>query len=194
MNGENLLSGRLLLRPVVAADLAAVHALNCMHETNRYNPSGIPENIMQSQFAVDGWVNENQKENGAGYYFVIELQDNQRFIGLIALVLGKGKYRNAEVWYKLHSAHWGQGYATEALSCLLQFGFEELKLHRIEAGCAVGNLGSIRVLEKVGMTREARRRQLLPLQGGWSDNFEYAILETDARDCESSLLQPDTNP
>lgn len=170
---------RLLLRPVVAADLAAVHALNSMPETNRYNPSGIPENIMQSQFAVDGWVNENQKENGAGYYFAIELLESQAFIGLIALVLGKGKYRNAEVWYKLHSAHWGCGYATEAMSRLLVFAFEELKLHRIEAGCAVDNVASIRVLEKVGMTREARRRQLLPLQGGWSDNFEFAILETD---------------
>ncbi len=179
MNHIPLLASRLRLRPVIQADWQAVHALNSLPETNRYNPSGIPENIEQTQFAVDGWAAENQKEIGNGYFYVIELQEDSTFIGLLALVLGKGKYRNAEVWYKLHSTFWGQGYATEALRRVIAFGFGELQLHRIEAGCAVGNLASIRVLEKVGMQREARRRALLPLQGGWSDNFEFAILETD---------------
>lgn len=56
---------------------------------------------------------------------------------------------------------------------------EKLKLHRIEAGCAVGNIASIKVLEKAGMIREGRLRQVLPLKSGWSDNFQYSILETD---------------
>lgn len=60
-------------------------------------------------------------------------------------------------------------------------GLFGLKLHRIQAGCAVENTGSIKVLEKAGMIREGRRRQVLPLKSGWSDNFEYAILETDER-------------
>jgi len=54
----------------------------------------------------------------------------------------------------------------------LDFGFNTLKLHRIEAGCAVNNLGSIKVLEKVGMLYEGRERKTLPLKSGWSDNFE----------------------
>lgn len=181
MNDFQFATARLQLRPVVATDLDAVHALNSMPETNRYNPSGIPENIEQSRFAVDGWIREHQQADTQRFTFAVELLETKQFIGLIAINLGKGGYRNAEVWYKLHSAHWGQGYATEALERILKFGFGELKLHRIEAGCAVENIGSIRVLEKVGMQREARRRQLLPLKGGWSDNFEYAILETDPR-------------
>ena len=62
-----------------------------------------------------------------------------------------------------------------------KFGFEDLKLHRIEAGCAVDNIGSFTVLKKVGMLREAHTRQLLPLKSGWSDNYGYAILSTDER-------------
>lgn len=62
---------------------------------------------------------------------------------------------------------------------MLEFGFTELNLHRIEAGCAVENTGSIRVLEKVGMIREGRKRKVLPLKNGWSDNFHYAILSSD---------------
>ena len=64
---------------------------------------------------------------------------------------------------------------------MLDYGFDTLKLHRIQAGCAVDNIGSIKVLEKVGMTKEGRGRQILPLKNGWSDNFEYSILETDLR-------------
>jgi [ribosomal protein S5]-alanine N-acetyltransferase len=181
MNQTILLSPRLQLRPIVQTDWEAVHSLNSMPEINRYNPSGIPENTAQSQFAVAGWVTENEKTVTERYTFALELRDGLRWIGLIAINLGKGKYLNAEVWYKLDSNDWGQGYATEALQRILDFGFGDLGLHRIEAGCAVDNVGSLRVLEKVGMQREARRRALLPLQGGWSDNFEYAILDTDAR-------------
>jgi RimJ/RimL family protein N-acetyltransferase len=64
---------------------------------------------------------------------------------------------------------------------LINFGFNDLKLHRIEAGCAVENIGSLKVLEKVGIQREGHKRKVLPLKNGWSDNYEYAILETDER-------------
>ncbi len=64
---------------------------------------------------------------------------------------------------------------------MLDLGFDHLKLHRLQAGCAVGNLGSIKVLEKVGMIKEGRGRQILPLSTGWSDNYEYSILESDPR-------------
>ncbi|MNL40929.1 Acetyltransferase (GNAT) family protein [compost metagenome] len=74
---------------------------------------------------------------------------------------------------------WNKGYATESLKRIIAFGFDDLNLHRIEAGCAVANTGSIHVLEKVGMLREAHTRKLLPLKSGWSDNYGYAILSTD---------------
>jgi ribosomal-protein-alanine N-acetyltransferase len=91
------------------------------------------------------------------------------------------KYKNRKIWYKLHSIFWNNGYATESLKAVINFGFETLNLHRIEAGCAVDNISSIKVLEKSGMIREGRGRQILPLKTGWSDNFEYSILETDER-------------
>jgi ribosomal-protein-alanine N-acetyltransferase len=82
---------------------------------------------------------------------------------------------------KLNWYYWNKGFATESLKAVIDFGFDTLNLHRIEAGCAVNNIGSFKVLEKSGMIREGRLRQVLPLKSVWSDNFEYSILETDQR-------------
>ncbi len=91
------------------------------------------------------------------------------------------KFWTGEVWYKLRVEDWGQGFATESLSRVLDFAFEDLKLHRVEASCAVDNLGSRKVLEKVGLLRDGRKRQVLPLKSGWSDNYIYDIIKTDPR-------------
>ena len=175
----NLHTERLHLRFIELTDLNAIHHLHSLPESDEFNTLGIPENLAKTQSIIQDWINDHQAPNPKNLTFAIELKDSSTFIGLIALKLGKVKYRNAEVWYKLLPSHWRQGYATEALTRILQLGFEHFKLHRIEAGCAVANIGSIKVLEKVGMTREGRKRQVLPLKSGWSDNFEYAILAGD---------------
>ncbi len=124
-------------------------------------------------------IKANQKEEIDYYTFAIEQISDNQFVGLIALVLGNKKYKSAEVWFKLHPDFWGKGYATESLKELVGFGFNKLKLHRIGAGCAVDNIASAKVLEKAGMRFEGKRHKVLPLKTGWSDNYEYAMLETD---------------
>jgi [ribosomal protein S5]-alanine N-acetyltransferase len=179
MNNTHLKSERLILRPIAFSDLENVHALHSLEETDKFNALGIPKNIEETKVILAQWISENQKENNRNFTFAVNLIDKTQFIGLIALNLGKEKYLNAEVWYKFHTNFWNKGYATEALKRLIDFGFYDLKLHRIEAGCAVENTFSIRVLEKVGMTLEGRKRKVLPLKTGWSDNFMYAILSSD---------------
>ena len=179
MNQIHLKSERLDIKPIEISDLEAIHQLLSLPETDEFNTLGILESIVQSKAIVVTWISENQKINNQSFTFSITFQ--MQLIGLIALNLGKEKYRNAEVWYKLHPDFWNKGFATEALKALINFGFNDLKLHRIEAGCAVENIGSIRVLEKVGMNMEGRKRQHLPLKTGWSDNFGYAILSSDLK-------------
>ncbi len=52
----------------------------------------------------------------------------------------------------------------------------------MEAGVASENTRSIRVLEKIGMTKEGLRRKILPIRGEWKDNYHFAIVEDDLRD------------
>jgi len=181
MNNIKLLTDRLTLRLVTYTDLQSVHDLHVLPETDQYNTLGIPKNINETESIVNTWVIDHQKSEVTNLTFVIERQTDQKFIGLIALKIGSKKFKSAEVWHKLHSNYWRKGYATESLKKVITFGFDTLKFHRIEAGCAVQNIGSIKVLEKVGMTREGRKRKVLPLKTGWTDNLWYAILANDKR-------------
>ena len=93
--------------------------------------------------------------------------------------LTTAKYNKGEIHYSLIPRFWNKGYATEAVLAILKYSFETLNLHRIEAGLATQNLNSIKLLEKVGMTQEGMHRKILPIRGGWVDNYSYAILEED---------------
>ena len=85
--------------------------------------------------------------------------------------------------YVLRRESWGNGYATEAARVMLRIGFELLEAHRVFATVDTENVSSIRVLEKLGMTREGMHRQSFwsPLHGSWRDVYLYAILEGEWR-------------
>ncbi len=170
---------RLKFRKVSIDDLINIHELHLLPETDQFNTLGIPETIQATEKIINQWLVAQNSNPQASYVFCLDLVDTNQFIGLIALNMGKPNYKTAEVWYKIHLNHWNNGYTTEALSKLLDFAFNNLELHRIEAGCAVENIASIKVLEKVGMIREGRKRKKLPIRGEWKDNYFYAILEED---------------
>lgn len=170
---------RLNIRELQQADVGNVHILHSLPETDEFNTLGIPENLQVTEAIINNWLEEKQREPRNNYVFGIDLNDSNQFIGLIAINLGRAKFRRAEVWFKIHKDYWNNGYTTEALLKLLDFGFNHLNLHRIEAGCAVENVASARVIEKAGMVREGMCRKDLPIRGAWKDSYSYAILEED---------------
>ena len=171
-------TGRLRLREIKEGDIEQIHALNSLPEVDKYNTLGIPENMEETVRHFQRWTSHMQGAERKIYVFHLsDLQNN--FIGLFGITIGRPKYRNAEIWYKIHPQHWNKGYATETVINILDFCFNDLQLHRVEAGCATENIASYKVLEKCGFTREAHTRQLLPVRGKWLDNFGYAILEND---------------
>ena len=181
MTKNQIKTERTILRLIKMGDLNSIHALHSLPETDEYNALGIPENIEETKSIIEPWIEENKSSKIRNYTFAIVSKSDENFIGLFGLKIGSQKYKRGEVWYKVHSDYWKMGYATETLRAVIDFGFDTLKLHRIQAGSAVGNIGSWKVLEKVGMIREGRGRQVLPLKSGWSDNYEYAILGSDVR-------------
>lgn len=158
-----------------------MHTLSSIPEVEKFNTLGIPKDITITKSILKERIKDNKISPFENYTFVIEEKGTEKFIGLFGIVMGRKKQQKAEIWYKFHPVYWGKGLATEAVNCVIDFCFDELKLHRVEAGCAIDNIGSVKVLEKAGMTREGLARQVLPLESGWSDGYNYGILNSDPR-------------
>jgi len=175
----NLSSNRLTLNLASTKDLNFIHELESCPESAEFNTMGVPQDKEITLKKLNEWCEHHAKAVIERYHFKISLESHP--VGLIGLNLKPKRYKSGEVWYTIHPNHWRKGIATEALNLVLDFALGELCLHRISAGCAVENRASIRILEKVGMVQEGRGRKILPLQSGWSDNFEFSILDSDPR-------------
>ncbi len=170
-------AGQLRLVPLSKEHIPGVYDVLKHPEVDRFNTFGVPTGIIQTmektQHLLDAW-----QESDVRIFSWVVLHQGE-VVGLCGLFLDKEKYRSGDIWYKLAPAHWGKGWATDIARAILVFGFSDLQLHRITAGCAVENVGSYKVMEKLGMRREGRLKAHLPLETGWEDSYTYAILETE---------------
>ncbi|MBB3045370.1 GNAT family N-acetyltransferase [Nocardioides soli] len=98
-------------------------------------------------------------------------------------VADRARGRQAELGWVIAPEHAGQGYATEAAATLLRVCFEPLGLHRVTALCFADNVASWRIMERLGMRREAHNvRESLHRTRGWLDGYGYALLAEEWRD------------
>ncbi len=178
----NLESERLSLTIITQDDIERLHHLHTIPEVDEYNTMGIPKDVEETKKSLKPLFEAVTQNPPTSYYWSISFKKTNEFIGMAGLFLSNDKYKLGEIFYKFLPEFWGNGFATEVSKALIKFGFEELKLHKVEAGVATENIASIRVLEKSGMVREGLRRKILPIRGEWKDNYHYAIVEDDPRD------------
>lgn len=116
--------------------------------------------------------------------FAIEYNENHAVIGTIGFMSYKREHNSVEVGYSLAREYWNRGIMTEAVEAMINYGFEKLKLNRIEAQHEVDNPASGAVMRNAGMLYEGRLRQRLWNKGKFVDVELYAILSTDPRRVE----------
>jgi ribosomal-protein-alanine N-acetyltransferase len=117
-----------------------------------------------------------------GYSFHISARDTGQLIGGIGLTqVRRGVAQTATLGYWVGQKFARRGYTTEAVGLIVQFAFQTLRLHRIEAACLPENIASRRVLEKSGFVREGYARQYLMIAGDWRDHLTFALLSHDTR-------------
>ncbi len=178
----NLQSERLKLREIDRGDIEMLHTLNSTPEIDEYNTIGIPKDIETTRKVYQPVIEDQKSKNRKLFCWLVLKKNGDEVIGVAGMKSSLDRFKLGEIYYNLSPDNWGWGYATEVARTLIKFGFEKLKLHRIEAGVATENKRSTRVLEKAGMTCEGIRRKILPIRGVWKDNYEYAILEDDKKD------------
>jgi ribosomal-protein-alanine N-acetyltransferase len=170
---------RLILTEISWDDLEDIHHLHSIFEVDEFNTVGLPKDIEETRQNVKPFIEAKEKNTQSKYTWNIKSIDSNKFIGLAGISLSNDKFKIGENFYKLLPEYWGKGYATEVSKKIIEIGFDIFKLHRIQAGCAVKNVKSLKVLEKSGMTREGIYRKILPIRGEWIDSYIYSIIEDD---------------
>lgn len=178
----NLQSERLHLKIIDLNDIEDLHRMESIPEVNEFNTIAIPKDLEETKSQLQSLFEAVNASPPTSYYWTISIIESQQFIGMAGLTLSNDKFKLGEIFYKFSPTFWGNGYGTETSKALINFGFEKLSLHKVEAGVATENYASIKVLEKSGMLKEGLRRKILPIRGEWKDNYHYAIVEDDPRD------------
>jgi len=109
-----------------------------------------------------GWQLERPRQR---FQLAMTLKSRPDLIGTCGIRMQTGAQRIATIGYELDPEYWGSGYATESARRMIEFGFQDLGLERIEAWCRVDNAASIRVLEKLRLCCEGRSADSEPSDG-----------------------------
>ena len=171
-------TSRLRLRRFVAGDLEALHAIQSREEVTRWlywSARSLDEvrEMLASHMALSP---------ASGVVLAVELEETGELIGHVNLSLGPPEHRQGEIGFVLDPRHQGRGYATEAAAALLALAFETYGLHRVTGRLEPRNAASARVLERLGMRREAHLIENEWVKGEWQSELIYAVLAREWRD------------
>jgi RimJ/RimL family protein N-acetyltransferase len=154
----------------VPEDLAALHAIQSREDVTRWLYWG-PRSEAEVREVLAGLI---VRPAAGGPWFGVERLSGGGLIGSVSLMVGE--HRQGEIGFTLHPDHQGHGYATEASRAVLRLAFEEYGLHRVYARLEPRNVASARVLEKIGMRREALLLENEWVKGEWQSEAIYALL------------------
>ncbi len=166
---------RLVLRSLREPDAPALFAIFSDPEVMRYWSSPPWASIDEAH----AMVTRDQQAMATGDYLRLGLvrADTDTLIGTCTLFSINAACRRAEVGYSLAQPAWGHGYMHEALRALLDYGFSEMQLNRIEADIDPRNNASARSLDRLGFTGEGFLRERWIVNGEVSDTALYGLLQ-----------------
>lgn len=150
---------RLLLRPFRREDMDAYLAFIHDPEVQRFLGGGV--SLFSAEPHISNWLNNingRLLKSKTVLTWCVERKSGSRVIGRVDLG-GFVKKSMAELAYYFSRESWGQGFASEAVKEAVRFGFDGLKLHRIQAAVRPENTASLRVLEKSGFQQEGLLRK-----------------------------------
>ncbi len=173
---KKLETQRLIIRRFQNSDLAAIFAYRNDPEVARYQRFG---SVSEAQLSVliQGQQSIEPGTPGQWFQFAIALKETGELIGDCALRMDKEDTGRAEVGFTLSRPYQGKGFATEAVTCVLDYAFAELGLERIFALTDCENQPSIALLERLDMLREGHLLKNFLWKGERRDEYRYAILK-----------------
>ncbi|WP_429842239.1 GNAT family N-acetyltransferase [Brevibacillus sp. FIR094] len=179
-NGENI-----YVRLVQEEDAQSLLALEVRNRDFFQNFTGTRE---EAFYTLEGQIDRIKssmalKEEDRGYVFVIAEKGQDEIIGEVILSeVVRDNLQSCWIGYFLDKEHNGKGYMTEAVRLVVDYAFETLGLHRLEAGVMPHNIGSIKVLLKAGFHKEGIAKKNVKINGRWEDHQTLAIVKEEQTD------------
>jgi RimJ/RimL family protein N-acetyltransferase len=180
---------RLRLRPFAPADLDALHEIYGDEGVMRWLYEGVSSRDELRATLERKQRNVRVGHDGGQLSAAVELRATGELVGDLVLGCASTAHRQGEIGFVMHPAHHGRGYATEGARCLLDIGFGTSGFHRIIGRLEARNAGSARVLEKLGMRREAHFVENEWVKNEWQSELVYAMLAAEWHAAEAARQQ-----
>ncbi|KTQ83131.1 acetyltransferase [Aureimonas ureilytica] len=172
---------RLRLRPFRPEDWAFYADCHSRGEVYRYLYAAAPTGqALEERFRRV--LGARFERDGDMFRLAVTAKADDAPVGEVVLKLASREALQGEIGYIFHPASAGQGFATEAAAAMLDIGFEEIGFHRIFARLDTENAGSVGVVERLGLRREAHLIQNDRFDSRWGDEYVYAMLKAEWRE------------
>jgi ribosomal-protein-alanine N-acetyltransferase len=179
-----IVTERLVLRRYTRDDIPDVLGLAADPSFAWLISKNIPATKEDIRKYIDLQISYQPFEKDKVFELAIERKEDGKVIGLLGMI--RRDPEQGEVGWGLGVEYRGQGYATEAARAMMEYGFHSLGLHRIHADTNSNNLRSWRIMERLGMKREAVLRDSVYEEGKWLDRYVYGMLADEWRDTGAS--------
>ncbi|MFZ6847257.1 GNAT family N-acetyltransferase [Undibacterium sp. RuRC25W] len=169
-----LVTPRLRLRPLRCSDADDMFNVYSDPQVMRYGSSPVWSSVNEAITSLTR--TDLGMRTGQFLRLALTETEHDRFIGDCCLFKFDHQCRHAEVGYSLGADYWGRGYMHEALIALLNYGFDALNLHRVEADVDPQNIASLNCLERLGFIKEGFLRERWIVNGVLSDTTLLGLL------------------
>lgn len=166
---------RLVLRELEATDVNEIFFLRSDMDILKYLDKEPAQSVDEAKKFIES-IKENTTKNNS-ILWGIALTESPAIIGSICFWRIIKEHYRAEIGYVLHPAFQGKGIMDEAIKAALQYGFEVMQLHSVEANINPANIASMKLLEKNGFVREAYFKENYYYNGKFIDSAIYSLIK-----------------
>lgn len=167
---------RLLFRGLTMADAPALFKLRSNESVVKFIGREPAASIKEVEEFIER-INNAVKTNESILWGIVLQSDPGNIIGTICYWRLQPENYRAEIGYALHPDHWRKGIMKEAILKVLEYGFEIMKLHSIEARLSANNIASAAILEKTGFVKEGHLKDEFYFRGKFTDSLIYSKLQ-----------------
>jgi ribosomal-protein-alanine N-acetyltransferase len=170
-------TARLVLREIIPTDAEDLFHIFSDEETMRYWSCRPYTSVDQARGLIEGIAEATLA--GAGIHWAITLRGDERLVGKCGYNEWRKAHRRGDISYIVAREQRGKGVVSEALGAMLDYGFDRMNLHSVEAGVTPGNDASARMLQRLGFRLEGHLRENFLTDRGFVDSLIYSLLRSD---------------